>query len=173
MREGNPPARRRLPLEQDSRPLGLAERCCPGWRARHRGDIGERAVVPEHRCGRHEITHVSRERGQPGLNHFGERSGCAPGLVGSLQRLVGELGEQRTGQQRIAARMPPQPPESPVGQPAAPEDPAQHAKLVQVEAAEGKPGGAAIAADEALPPFAQLRHSAGPAREDHEHAIGA
>ncbi len=52
MREGNPPARRGLLLEQNSGPFGLAQR---------------------------------RSRGR--------------------QRFVGQLGEQRAGQQRIAARM--------------------------------------------------------------------
>ena len=173
MREGNPPARRSLPLEQDSRPLGLAERRCRGGRVRHRGCIGERAVFPEHRCGRHEVARVPRERGQPGTNHLREGSGRAPGPVGSPQRFVGQLGEQRAGQQGVAARIPPQPAESTVGEPAPPEDPAQRFKLVHVKSAERKPGGAAIAADEALPSFAELRHSARSAREDHEHAIGA
>ena len=48
MREGNPPARRGLLLEQNSRPLGLAKRRGRSRRARQRGHVDERAVVPEH-----------------------------------------------------------------------------------------------------------------------------
>jgi hypothetical protein len=46
--EGKPPARRSLLLEQDPRPLGLPERRRGTPRARDRGRIDERAVVPEH-----------------------------------------------------------------------------------------------------------------------------
>ncbi len=66
-----------------------------------------------------------------------------------------------------------QPPDDPLGQPGAPEGPAQHAELVGVESAEHEPGRAAIAAHEAFPSLTELRHPAGPAGEEHEHAIGA
>ena len=54
-----------------------------------------------------------------------------------------------------------------------PRTPAEHAEFVHVESVEREPGGAAIAAHEALPPLAELRHPAGSAGEDHEHTIGA
>ena len=173
MQEGHPPARRRLLLDQDSGPLGLAERSRRSRRARHRSHIDQRAVIPEHRRGRHHVTRSRRKGSQPELDHFGQRPGRTHQPAGIVQRIVGQFSQKRPGEQRVAARVLPESPERPVREPSAPKGPAQHPNLVHLEPGERKPGTAAIAAHEALPPLAQLGHPARPARQDHQHTVGA
>src|SRR5215469_18205741 len=90
-------------------------------------------------------------------DHVGKRAGCMQRAIRGLQLGVGCLSQQRAGEQRIATGLLAQALYAAGRQPAASKRATQRAGLIDVQAAEGKLGDPAVAADESFPAPAELR----------------
>ena len=134
MRERDRPARRRVLLDQQTRPFGLVQRCGRLGRAGYGGRIGQDGMLAEHRRGHHQVTGrpcsaASRGRIRPASDRGARKY---PPAV--LQLVIGQLVEQRADQQRVAAGVLGQPPYRSLGKLRPAEPSAQQAQLSGIRA---------------------------------------
>src|SRR5215469_6113459 len=106
-------------------------------------------------------------------DHVGKRAGCMQRAIRGLQLGVGCLSQQRAGEQRIASGLLAQALYAAGRQPAASKRATQRAGLLDVQAAEDKPGDTGIAADESLPAPAELRARTCSGAQQYQHAVRA